>query len=173
MNGNFDAFIYLFCKCWYISWKKKKKSFLIFFPNGDRMNCSDIYITSLIPYSYKSPAGKVYVGVLSVLQSIFTNCISESLPYLCFPTVFVKWWNFTQRTKKCAICGKKRWRWGRLKLREGEIYDQNKRKLIEWKTFTFFNYSLSGLCFWVFFQTKMCYLTKHSTFDSCASVCPV
>lgn len=56
------------------------------------MNCSDIYLTltaSLIPYSYKSPAGKVYVGVLSVLQSIFTNCISESLPSLCFQTVLI------------------------------------------------------------------------------------
>lgn len=56
------------------------------------MNCSDIYLTltaSLIPYSYKSPAGKVYVSVLSVLQSIFTNCISESLPSLCFQTVLI------------------------------------------------------------------------------------
>lgn len=56
------------------------------------MNCSDIYLTltaSLNPYSYKSPAGKVYVGVLSVLQSIFTNCISESLPSACFQTVLM------------------------------------------------------------------------------------
>lgn len=64
----------------------------ILFLNGVSMNCSDIYLrltASLIPLSYKSPAGKLYVGVLSVLQSIFTNCISESLPSACFQTVLI------------------------------------------------------------------------------------
>lgn len=97
-----------------------KLSFLIFLPNGHGMNCSDIYLTltaSLIPYSYKSPAGKVYVSVLSVLQSIFTNCISESLPSLCFQTVlilcagdkhYIVYFQFHHLTKKRAVCVKKR-----------------------------------------------------------------
>ncbi len=107
-----DAFVtfllyifYIYCNLQYkkkkehvqYTWKRfnflshalRKVSLHRLLSNGDDKNCSDIYLTltaSLIPYSHKSPAGKVYVGVLSVLQSIFTNCISESLPSLCFQT---------------------------------------------------------------------------------------
>jgi len=113
----------------FLSHPLRKLSFLIFFPNGDSMNCSDIYITSLIPYSYKSPAGKVYVGVLSVLQT----SLQIALVSHCLLSVF----QLSLSSDETSHRGPRNVQYVVKKMRKiktvraGEIYHQNKRKLIE------------------------------------------